>query len=85
MSRRGQFGVFEGLPCLYSLLLPNGRAFLFVRIVYDRLFVYIISTVAATLLIIQGPLMQCICRPHRLFLAMKNYIAWYRLWHSSEI
>ena len=78
MSREAN-SIFEGPPLPIFGWLPNGRSFFLVRIVYEPLCVYIVSTVLATLLIIQGPLMLYL-QAASLFLAMKNYIAWYKLW-----
>jgi hypothetical protein len=78
MSREAN-SVFEGPPLPIFGWLPNSHAFYLVRIVYEPLFVYITATVLGTLSIIQLPLVLYL-QVTSLFLAMKNYIAWYKLW-----
>jgi len=78
MSREGN-SMFEGPPLPFFKLLPKGENFWFVRIVYEPVFVYAVSVVLATFLIIQAPLMLYL-QITALLLAMKQYIAWYRLW-----
>jgi hypothetical protein len=69
----------EGPALFFFAMLPKGKSFWFVRIVYEPLFLYAISIVLATLRIIQFPL-ELYLQIAAICLAMKQYIAWYRMW-----
>jgi hypothetical protein len=70
---------FEGPALFFFALLPKGSSFWFVRIVYEPAFVFAVAIVLGNLLIIQFPLVLYL-QFAALFLAMKQYISWYRTW-----
>ena len=74
-----EISFFEGPPLPFFRLLPKGNSFWFVRIVYEPLFVWMLATALANLLIIQSPLMVYL-KVAAFFLALKQYVAWYRSW-----
>jgi hypothetical protein len=78
MSREPN-SVWEGPALPIFGWLPKGQVFFLVRIVYEPALVYMLSIVLSTLFIIQGPLALYL-QVTALMLAMKQYIAWYRLW-----
>jgi hypothetical protein len=70
---------FEGPALFFFAFLPKGSNFWLVRIVYEPVFVFVTAVVLGNLLIIQFPLVLYL-EFAALFLAMKQYIAWYRTW-----
>jgi len=76
---REQNSVFEGPPLPFFKLMPKGTSFWFVRIVYEPIFVFALAIMLANMFIIQSPL-KFYFEIAALFLAMKNYVAWYKTW-----
>ena len=70
---------FEGPPLFIFRLLPKGSQFWFTRIVWEPVLLFAISIVLSRLFIIQSPLALYLDLA-AIFLAMKNYIAWFRCW-----
>jgi hypothetical protein len=76
---REDVSFFEGPPLPFFRWLPKGNSFHFVRIIYEPVFVWMLSMVLANLFIIQFPLTVYL-RVAAFFLALKQYVAWYRGW-----
>lgn len=70
---------FEGPALPVFGFLPKGDSFWFVRIIYEPALVFALSIVLSTMLIIQSPLMIYL-QIAALFLAMKEYVAWFKNW-----
>jgi hypothetical protein len=70
---------FEGPALPFFQVLPKGRSFWFVRIVWEPVFVLLLSVVLQDLFIIQSWL-SLYLRFAALALTMKSFINWFRGW-----
>lgn len=78
MSRE-EHSEYEGPGQFCFRFLPKGDSFYVVRIVWEPLFVLIVSIVLQDLFIIQSPL-NLFLEFSAMALLMKNFIAWFRGW-----
>jgi hypothetical protein len=70
---------YEGPPLFFFLMLPKGSSFWFCRIVWEPVALFSVAILLSNLGIIQLPLMLYL-QLAAIFLAMKQYISWYRTW-----
>jgi hypothetical protein len=70
---------FEGPALPFFQVLPKGKSFWFVRIVWEPLLVLLLSIVLQDLFIIQ-PTLSLYLRFAALALMTKNFIAWHHAW-----
>ncbi len=71
---------FEGPPLPFFPLLPGGKSFWRVRVIYEPIFLAVLSILLSNLFITQ-PSLTFYLRMAALFLFMKNYVSWYGNWH----
>jgi hypothetical protein len=79
---REKCSTFEGPPLPFFQLLPKPESFWLCRIVWEPLFVASLALVLGHLGVIQGSL-EAYFIASALFLAMKNYVAWFKAWSYS--
>ena len=77
------FSQFEGPALPFFRLLPGGRSFYLVRIVWEPVMVFVLASVLQRLYIIQSGLATFL-HFAALMLAMKCYVLWYRAWEFAR-
>jgi hypothetical protein len=70
---------YEGPPLFFFLMLPKGSSFWFCRIVWEPIALFGAAILLGNIGIIQLPLVLYL-QFAAIFLAMKQYISWYRTW-----
>jgi hypothetical protein len=76
---REQHSCYEGPALPFFALLPNGSSFWTTRICWEPVLVLVLSTVLGNLAVLQCSAVLYL-RVAAIFLAMKQYVAWYRSW-----
>ena len=76
---REQHSEFEGPPLPFFHLLPKGRSFWFVRLVYEPALLLLAGIVLSDFYIAQ-PDLSIYLKLAAIALLMKNFIAWFRAW-----
>ena len=77
------FSQFEGPALPFFRLLPGGRSFYLVRILWEPLAVFVLASLLQHLLIISSGL-GTFLQFAALMLAMKCYVLWYRAWEFAR-
>jgi hypothetical protein len=76
---REEISTYEGPPLPFFRLIPKGRSFWFCRICLEPAFLFVLSIVLGSFFILQLSAVIFL-QVSAFFLAMKQYVAWYRSW-----